>query len=105
MFDTPSGKPPRPPAPGRRWTSFVAPEDAAGRSVRRLHEESNPKHRVRVEHDAFTVLIHLSDEDGGGWTTFGVDRESRAWAVGQAPRQKDAASEAYDQLYDSADDM
>lgn len=54
MPDTPSAKPPRPPARGRRWTSFIAPEDAGGQAVRRLQEEANPKHRVRVEYDAFT---------------------------------------------------
>jgi hypothetical protein len=66
MPDAFSGKPPRPPARGRRWTSFIAPEDVAGRTVRRLQETTNPQHRVRVEHDAFTLLIHLSDEDGAG---------------------------------------
>lgn len=102
MSDTHSEKPPRPPARGRRWTSFGAPDAAAGRAVRRLEEQANPTHRVRVEHDTFTLLIHLSDEDGGGWTTFAVDRGTRAWAVAQASAQRDAASEAYDQLYDAA---
>lgn len=105
MSESPIEKPSRPPARGRRWTSFVAPADAGGRAVRRLQEGTNPKHRVRVELDPFTLLIHLSDEDGAGWTTFAVHRESRVWAVGQAPRQSDAASEAYDQLYDSADQV
>lgn len=103
MPPTPSAKPSRPAGEGRRWTSFIAPEDAAGRAVRRLQEEANPKHRVRVEHDDFTLLIHLSDEDGAGWTAFAVDRGTRACAMGQAPRQRDAAREAYDRLYDSTD--
>ena len=70
-----------------------------GRLVRGLHEQSNPRHRLRVEHDAHTLLVHLSDEEGGEWTTFAVDRRTRQWAVAQAPRQIDAASEAYDGLY------
>jgi hypothetical protein len=36
--------------------------------VRGLHEQANPRHRLRVEHNEHTRLIHLSDEDGGGWT-------------------------------------
>jgi hypothetical protein len=87
-------KPQRPPAGGRRWTSFVA----AGRG---LHEQGNPKHRLRVEHDQHTLLIHLSDEGGDGWTTIAVDRDTRAWSVVQALRQGDAAREAYESLYRS----
>lgn len=79
-----------------RWTSFVA------EPPRGLHEDGNPAHRLRVEHDDSTLLIHLSDEDGPGWTCFAVDRESRRWAVAQAPRQKDAAVEAYERLYPGA---
>jgi hypothetical protein len=83
----------------RRWTSFVAPEAAPGARVRVLHEQSNPAHRLRVEHDAYTLLIHVSGEDGDGWTTIAVDRVSRAWAVAQGARQADTAREAYDRLY------
>jgi heme oxygenase len=104
MSDDPARKLPRPPSKGRRWTSFVAPDDPSGRAVRRLEEESNPRHRVRVEHDGSTLLIHLSDEQGDGWTTFAVDRDTRRWAAGQAQRQVDAASEAYDNLYEVSDD-
>ena len=89
------------PNPRRRWTSFVAAEAAPGKVVRRLHEEANPRHRLRVEHDDHTLLIHLSDEEETGWTTFAVDRKTREWAVAQAPRQVDAASQAYDGLYES----
>jgi hypothetical protein len=67
--------------------------------VRGLHDEDNPNHRLRVEYDARTLLIHLSDEDGGGWTTFAVDRASRRWSVAQGPRQLDTATEAYASLY------
>jgi hypothetical protein len=70
-----------------------------GKRIRGLHEEQNPAHRLRVEHDAHTLLIHLSDEDGGGWTTFAVDRATRQWSVAQGPRQSDSASGAYDGLY------
>jgi hypothetical protein len=78
----------------------VADQDGAGKPVRSLHEQANEKHRLRVEHDGRTLLIHLSDEDGQGWTTFAVDRLSRHWAVAQCPRQTDAASHAYDGLYE-----
>ena len=83
--------------PRSRWTSFVA--DPASRSRGSCTRRQNPAHRLRVEHDAKTLLIHLSDEDGPGWTVFAVDRPSRRWAVAQAGRQRDAATEAYTQLY------
>jgi hypothetical protein len=46
------------------------------------------------------LLIHLSDEDGDGWTTIAVDRATRTWAVAQGPRQTDTAREAYEALYE-----
>ena len=49
-----------------------------------LYEEGNPAHRVRVEHNRDTLLVHLSDEDGQGWTVMAVDRDSRRFAVAQA---------------------
>jgi hypothetical protein len=82
----------------RRWTSFVAPETGRGRVVRQLHEESNPHHRLRVEHDADTLLIHLSDEAGPGWTTIAIDRASRAAAIARGPRQGETARSAYEDL-------
>jgi hypothetical protein len=82
--------------PGSRWTSFVADEGRRGT----LHEEGRPKHRCRVEHDAATLLVHLSDEDGDGWTTLAVDRATRSWAVAQAPTQVAAAMRAVDLLRD-----
>jgi len=84
---------------GRRWTSFVAEASAGGKSVRALHEQANPAHRLRVEHDPSTLLIHLSDEHGGGWTTIALDRATRQWAVAQETRQTDAAHSAYEALY------
>jgi hypothetical protein len=96
------GKPVRPPAGRKRWTSFIA-EDAEHRGgakpIRGLHEATNPQHRLRVEHDAHTLLIHLSGEDGTAWTTMAVDRATRRWAVAQDERQADAARRAYDALY------
>jgi hypothetical protein len=91
---------PRPVGGRGRWTSFVAGAAAAGAVVRALHEQCNPEHRLRVEHDAHTLLIHLSDEDGLGWTTIAVDRQTRRWAVAQGRRQGDTAREAYERLYD-----
>jgi hypothetical protein len=80
-----------------RWTSFVAnPEEP---TLRILREQDNPAHRLRVEHDATTILVHLSDEQGDGWTVLAVDRPTRRWAVAQAMRQLDAAAEAHAQLY------
>jgi hypothetical protein len=67
--------------------------------TRGLQEEGNPEHRVRVEHNKHTLLIHVSNEDGHGWTTIALDRATREWAVGQRMRQVDAAVAAYDQLY------
>jgi hypothetical protein len=71
-----------------------------GKVVRGLQEQTNPRHRLRVEHDSHTLLIHLSDEDGAGWTTIAVDRATRHWAVAQRARQSDAARDAYDALCD-----
>ncbi len=84
-----------------RWTSFVADSTPGHPVVRGLHEQSNPEHRLRVEHDARTLLIHLSDEHGNGWTTIAVDRASRRCAVAQDRRQADTAREAYERLYDA----
>jgi hypothetical protein len=52
-----------------------------------------------VEHDRYSLLLHLSDEDGGGWTTVVIDRRTRKWAVAQGVRQTDTAKAAYDDLY------
>jgi hypothetical protein len=65
-----------------------------------LYEEGNPAHRVRVEHDGATLLVHLSDEDGTGWTVMAVDRATRRWEVAQGRRQIDAAQDAYTRLQD-----
>ena len=90
------GEAPRRPARSR-WTSFTA--DATDDRPRVLSEEGNPDHRLRVEHDRATLLVHLSDEDGRGWTVMAVDRATRRWAVAQAGRQIDAAEAAVAQLY------
>jgi hypothetical protein len=80
--------------PGGRWGSFVADAEAA----HVLHEVGNPAHRCRIEHDAHTLLVHLSGEDGDGWTALAVDRATRRWAVGQARTQLAAATRAVDGL-------
>lgn len=82
-----------------RWTSFIADEPQPGRKTRGLHEDSNDKHRVRVEHDKHTLLLHLSDEDGSGWTCLAVDRRTRAGAVGQGATQRSATEAAWRALY------
>jgi len=81
-----------------RWTSFVA-RPGRGRAVRGLEEEGNPRHRVRVEHNRDTLLIHISGEEGHGWTTLAIDRATREWAVAQRVTQSDAAVAAYGSLY------
>jgi len=86
--------------PRKRWTSFVA--DPGAERPRILHEQGNPAHRLRVEHNRDTLLVHLSDEDGDGWTVLAVDRPTRRWAVAQARRQLDAAVAAYERLYGEA---
>ena len=83
----------------KRWTSFVASERTRGRVIRQLHEEENPGHRLRVEHDEDTLLIHLSDEDGPGWMTIAIDRATREFAVGRGRRQIDSAALAYDAVH------
>lgn len=96
----PGGQLARSPRGRRRWTSFIADDGFDGRPVRNLHEQANPRHRLRVEHDADTLLIHLSDEDGTGWTTIAVDRATRQWAVAQDVRQAEAARVAHHALYE-----
>ncbi len=81
-----------------RWTSFIA-SPRRGRASRGLEEEGNPSHRVRVEHNKDTLLIHISGEDGHGWTTLAIDRATREWSIAQRKRQIDAATAAYGKLY------
>ncbi len=54
---------------------------------------------LRVEHNADTLLVHLSDEEGEGWTVLAVDRATRRWVVAQGLRQLEAAEDAYSRLY------
>ena len=98
MTDGRSNTLPKPVKRGRRWTSFVGAR-AAGRVVRGLQEEGNPNHRLRVEHNQHTLLIHISNEDGDGWTTIALDRATREWSIAQRQRQLDAARAACEQLY------
>ncbi|MFP5245076.1 MAG: hypothetical protein ACLGH0_00175 [Thermoanaerobaculia bacterium] len=98
MADKHSRKLPRPSSRYPRWTSFVA-SVRRGRVVRGLEEEGNPQHRVRVEHNKDTLLVHISGEEGHGWTTLAIDRRTREWSIAQRPTQKDAAVAAYGNLY------
>ncbi|HEY7177201.1 MAG TPA: hypothetical protein VH442_19980 [Micromonosporaceae bacterium] len=100
MSDGQSRVVPRPSAKPGRWSSFVAETTTPGRPTRAMSEAGNPKHRVRVEYNQHVLLVHLSDEDGAGWTTFAVDRATREWSVAQRDSQLDAASSAVDALYD-----
>lgn len=98
MADGCSNKLLKPVKRSTRWTSFVG-TPAAGRVVRGLQEEKNPAHRLRVEHNQHTLLIHISNEDGDGWTTIALDRATREWSIAQRGRQLDAAKAACEQLY------
>ena len=100
MADARSNSVPRPAR--SRWTSFVG-SHARGRAVRGLEEEGNPKHRVRVEHNKHTLLVHVSDEGVRGWTTLAIDRSTREWAIAQRVRQVQAAEAAYELLYPSGE--
>jgi len=95
----PANKPARPPKRGSRWTSFVADDSFQGRAARGLHEEANPSHRLRVEHDSYTLLIHLSDEGGTGWTTIAIDRATRQSAIVHGTTQSETSRDAYESLY------
>lgn len=77
----------------------MAAAPGRGGQSRTLCERDNPRHRVRVEHDNHTLLVHISDEDGGGWTTVAIDRTSRGWAVAQRDTQLAAATCASEALY------
>jgi hypothetical protein len=81
-----------------RWTSFVATTQK-GRAIRGLQEEGNPRHRVKVTHNANTLLVHISDEEGKGWTTLAIDRPTREWAIAQRIRQMESAEAAHRLLY------
>ena len=70
-----------------------------GRTIRGLQEEGNPKHRVRVEHNSEILLVHISDEDGRGWTTLAIDRKTREWSLAQDVRQIAAATRAHEELH------
>ncbi len=81
-----------------RWTSFEAAAPR-GSTARALEEAGNPDHRVRVEHDQHTLLVHISGEDGSGWTTLALDRATREWSIAQRKTQLEAATAAYEKMY------
>jgi hypothetical protein len=101
MSDARSRPVPKPKATRPRWTSFVATVQK-GRAIRGLQEEGNSLNRVKVTHNLSTLLVHISDEDGKGWTTVAIDRDSREWAIAQRPRQLDSAETACGLLYADA---
>jgi hypothetical protein len=103
MADTFSRRIARPARRGVRWTSFVG-TPSQGRAIRGLQEEDHPEHRVRVEHNRDTLLVHISDQDGKAWTTLAIDRATREWSIAQRERQLDAAETAMSNLY-GADDV
>jgi hypothetical protein len=99
MSDGVSRQVPAPAKGATRWSSFVATPGRGSGPIRGLHEPERPEHRVRVEYNKDTLLVHVSDEDGDGWTTLALDRGTREWAVAQRPVQLDSASSAWHALY------
>jgi hypothetical protein len=99
MADGSSNRVSRPETSRGQWSSFVAVEPSSGGKSRALNEEGQPQHRVRVEHDNHTLLIHVSDEDGRSWTTIAVDRATREWAIAQRDVQLEGAVSACNALY------
>jgi hypothetical protein len=78
-----------------RWTSFISDPDRP----RILHEDGNPAHRLRVEHDRDRLYIELAGEDGSGpWTVLAVDRATRRYAVAQGRTKEEATRAAADDL-------
>ena len=65
---------------------------------RRGLQEGNTAHRARVECNAKPILVHLSGEDGFGWTMPAVGRETGRYAVAQERLQIDAARAAHESL-------
>jgi hypothetical protein len=98
MPDGYSNRLPKPRRRSVRWTSFVAAQ-TRGPKVRALEEEGNSAHRVRVEHNRDTLLIHVSAEDGRGWTSIALDQKTREWVVAQRPSQRRSAERAFCSLY------
>src|SRR5262249_25696198 len=100
MTDARSHSVPPPSKRSRRWTSFVA-APGRGRAIRGLQEEGHPAHRVRVEHNRHTLLVHVSNEDGRSWPTRATDGRAREWSIVQRRRRMPAAVAAYELLYGS----
>jgi hypothetical protein len=86
--------------PCSRPTSFLA--DAEGERPRVLSEQGTPAHRLRVEHNRQTLLVHLSDEVGEGWVVPAVDGPTPAPGWTQSGRRLDAAEDAYARLHPDA---
>lgn len=81
--------------PRSRWTSFVSDPDRR----RILHEDGNPAHRLRVEHDRDRLYVELSGEDGSGpWTVLALDRSTRRHAVAQGRTKEEATRAAAEDL-------
>ncbi len=90
---------PIPPEDGDDGPPFGAENSNDERAVRGPQERTNPAHRPGVERDEHALLIHLSDEDGAGWTTIAVDQATRHYAVAQAPRQAEALKKYKNGMY------
>ncbi len=64
-----------------------------------LHEDGNPAHRLRVEHDRDRLFVELTGEDGSGpWTVLAVDRASRRYSVAQGRTKEEATRAAAEGL-------
>ena len=76
--------------------------DPQDEKPRVLYEQGNAAHRLRVEHDHETLLVHLSDEDGGdGRCSRSIARRGAGWSprpLASSTLRKDA----YGQLHGGA---
>jgi hypothetical protein len=71
-----------------------------------VYAEANAREALRTQPQLdrevtlrLAYRVHLSGEDGAGWTVLAVDRKTREWAVAQAETQLRAAKEVYERLY------
>ena len=81
-----------------RWTSFVGSIPVVA-SCEVWKKRGIPCTAFAWSTTSDTLLIHISGEDGQGWTTLAIDRPTREWSIAQRRRQSDAAKAAYGNLY------
>ncbi len=45
-------------------------------------------------------MVHISTEDGDGWTILALDRATREWTITQRNRQMESAQIAIELMYE-----